>query len=61
MAGKSKKTTVVSVRLYNEDVAIIDKRSEKYPGTMTRGTYIRMRMEYDLHRKHAKSRKPKKV
>jgi len=60
MAGKSKKTTVVSVRLYNEDIATIDRRSANYPGTMTRGTYIRMRMEYDLHRKHAKTRKPKK-
>lgn len=59
MAGKSKKTTVISVRMYNEDVSIIDGRCKKYPGEMTRGKYIRMRMEYDLRRKHNPKKKGK--
>jgi hypothetical protein len=65
MAGKrnwrrSKSTTVIQVRMPNEDVEVLDRRVANYPGEMFRSSYIAMRMHYDLHRKHKKHKGAKK-
>ena len=52
MPGRSKKTKVIGVRLPVEMVKKLEKRAENYPGEMTVSGYIRMRMEYDVTRKH---------
>lgn len=51
---KSKSSVQIGVRLSLADAEILDRRVEAYPGEMHRGTYIAMRMHYDLNREHIK-------
>lgn len=52
----SKSTGVISVRLRKETIDAIQRRAENYPGEMTVSGYIRMTLEYMVHRKHKKTR-----
>lgn len=54
---KSKSSVVVGMRLSNEDVAILDRKVDNYPGEMSRSRYCGMRLHYDLTRKHARHKK----
>ncbi len=53
MAGKSSKTTILSIRLPNEAMLILNRRcsTNRYESV---GDYLRARILYDLYRKHGK-------
>jgi hypothetical protein len=47
----------VTVRIRRDVLAIIEQRVKHYPGTMTVSSYINMRLEYDILRKHNPKKK----
>jgi hypothetical protein len=60
MAGVSKSTKVVGVRLPNEVVETIRRRCMRNLHYITVGTYLRNRIVYDITRKHGSNSKDKK-
>ncbi len=52
MSGTSRKTIVISLRLPNEIIEIVEGRIAKHHAPATVAGYLRDRIIYDITRKH---------
>ena len=57
MPNISYKTKPVAFRLSVEDYEVIERRIKKHPWVKTAGQYCRVRLEYDIRRKHRRAKR----